>query len=428
MRPEEITAVGDLAGEAASGLTSHIRAMHAGIAERVFKGVGAAGAPVRLAHDHIADQAYGTARLIAGALLRGGARTISLTRPEHPPSIDASARGRLAVGALNGVFGDALHRRSNELALKMTIRRERRDVDVSRAALAEAFPDATGRLVLFVHGLCETDDAWRLGTERHVPYGVRLHPELGYTPLYLRYNTGRHVSENGRELAALLEQLVDAWPVEADEIALIGHSMGGLVGRSACHYAVDHVWPSKVAHMFTLGTPHRGTSLEKAATATAAALARVPETRGFAQALNARSSGIQDLGHGYLVDEDWLHQEPGAFLKQAGSEIPFLSCANHYFVSATMSRELDAPVGRIVGDLLVLHPSAWGLARRGQRLRFPVEQYRHVGGANHFDLLNHPAIYEQICTWLTGRPALTEGEFVVAEDVEAVAPRAATGP
>jgi pimeloyl-ACP methyl ester carboxylesterase len=240
-----------------------------------------------------------------------------------------------------------------------------------------------------------------------VPYGVRLQAELGYTPLYLRYNTGRHVSENGRELAALLERLVAAWPVEVHEIALIGHSMGGLVGRSACHYAVDHVWPSKVAHVFTLGTPHFGAPFEKAATATAAALARVPETRGIAHALNARSSGIQDLGHGYLVDEDWLDQDPGAFIKQAGSEIPFLSCANHYFVSATLTRELHAPIGRIVGDLLVLHPSAWGVARRGHRLRFPVDQYRHVGGVNHFDLLNHPAIYAQIATWLAGRPALT---------------------
>jgi pimeloyl-ACP methyl ester carboxylesterase len=421
MRPEEVTAVGDLAGEAAAGLTSRIRDMHAGIADRVFTAVGAAATPVRLAHDEIAEQAYGAARVVAGTLLRAGARAVSLTRPDDAPSIDESSRGRLAIGALNGAFGDALHRRSNGLALKMTIRRDRRDVALSAAALAEEFPDATGRLVLFVHGLCQTDDAWRLGAERHVPYGVRLQSELGYTPLYLRYNTGRHVSENGRELAALLEELIDAWPVDVHEIAVIGHSMGGLVGRSACHYAVDHTWPSKVAHVFTLGTPHLGAPLEKAATATAAALARVPETRGFAHALNARSAGIQDLGHGYLIDDDWLDQEPGAFIKQAGSEIPFLSCANHYFVSATASRELDAPVGRIVGDLLVLHPSAWGLARRGQRLRFPVEQYRHIGGANHFDLLNHPAIYEQICAWLAGSPALTEGEFVVAEDGEEVA-------
>jgi hypothetical protein len=120
----------------------------------------------------------------------------------------------------------------------------------------------------------------------------------------------------------------------------------------------------------------------------------------------ARSSGIKDLGHGYLVDEDWLDQDPEAFVQQAGSVIPFLDCASHYFVAATVSRDADAPLGRIVGDLLVLRSSAWAHARRGERMQFPVDHYRHVGNVNHFDLLNHPAIYEQIRGWLTNRPAL----------------------
>jgi len=69
------------------------------------------------------------------------------------------------------------------------------------------------------------------------------------------------------------------------------------------------------------------------------------------------------------------------------------------WANATLSREADAPLGRMVGDLLVLRASAWGQGR-GERLRFPVDHYPHVGGANHFDLLNHPAIYEQIQGWL----------------------------
>jgi len=129
------------------------------------------------------------------------------------------------------------------------------------------------------------------------------------------------------------------------------------------------------------------------------------ETRGFARALSGRSAGIQDLGRGYLVDEDWADQDPEAFFKQAGSEIPFLARANHYFVCATVPADADAPAGRVVGDLLVLRPSAWGQRRRGERLRFPVEHYHHVGGAHHFDLLGHPAIYAQISTWLARRPA-----------------------
>ena len=181
---------------------------------------------------------------------------------------------------------------------------------------------------------------------------------------------------------------------------LIGHSMGGLVARSACHYGADSACVAKVRHVFTLGTPHRGAPLEQAANAASAALARLPETRPLASALNLRSSGIKDLRYGYLVDEYWLDQDSDAYLRNTSREIPFLPTARHYFVCATLTREPDAAVGRIIGDLLVLQPSAWAHEGRGKRLRFPIEHYYHVGGANHFDLLNHPAIYEQIRRWL----------------------------
>ena len=406
MRPDEVRAVGELAGDAVAGLTKQIRDVHAGIARRAFAGAGAGRSPAQVIHDRVSDYAYGAAEHLGGGLLRAGARAISVMRPPDAPSIGDSVTGRVVVGALNGAIGDGLHMRRSALAVNMTLRRGGRDIVLERESLAGAFPDATPRLALFLHGLCETEDAWKLGADRHVPYGARLRAELGYTPIHLRYNTGRHVSENGRELAALMHLLAEAWPVDLAEIAMIGHSMGGLVARSACYYSDSHWWPSKVRHVFTLGTPHRGAPLEKAATLTAAALARLPETRGIAHVLNGRSAGIQDLGHGYLVDEDWADQDPDAFFKQAGSEIPFLGTANHYFVSATLSREPDAPAGLLVGDLLVLHPSAWAVGRRGERLQFPVENYHHVGGASHFDLLNHPAIYEQICRWLAAPAAL----------------------
>jgi pimeloyl-ACP methyl ester carboxylesterase len=340
------------------------------------------------------------------AIVRGGARAVSVARAPDAPSIDESPRGRFALGALNGALGDHLHRDGSALTVRMTLRRGGRDLDPATDDLALAYPEASPRLAVFLHGLCETDEAWKLGARFHTPYGARLEAEHGYTPLYVRYNTGRHISENGRELVRLLDHVAERWPVEIAEIALVGHSMGGLVSRSACHYADGSMWPSKVRHVFTLGSPHKGAPLEKAATAATGALSRLPETRGIARAFKARSSGIKDLGHGYLVDEDWRYQDPDAFVQQAGSVIPFLSCAKHYFICATVSRDADAPLGRIVGDLLVLRESAWGQARRGERMQFPVDHYCHVGEVNHFDLLNHPAIYEQIRRWLTLRPAL----------------------
>ena len=136
--------------------------------------------------------------------------------------------------------------------------------------------------------------------------------------------------------------------------------------------------------------------MEQAATAASAALARLPETRPLARALNLRSSGIKDLRYGYLVDECWMDQDCDAYLRDTSQEIPFLPTARHYFICATLSREADAPAGRIIGDLLVLQRSAWAHPGRGKRLQFPIEHYHHLGGANHFDLLNHPAIYAQM--------------------------------
>jgi pimeloyl-ACP methyl ester carboxylesterase len=369
MQPEELRALGDLAGDAIGGIATSVRDMHAGIAERAFNGVGIMATPVRLLHDRISTGAYRTVTTALRGAARAGAGAVSRTRPPDAPSLQASIRGRLMVGALNGAFGD---RCAEALAGEMVV--------------ARPITDPTERLAVFIHGLCETEDAWWLGARRYTPYGVRLQRELGWTPVYIRYNSGRPISENGGRLAELLGELTDAWPVPVEEIALVGHSMGGLVARCALHEGVDEPWISHVRHVFMLGTPHRGAPLEKAAKAAAGRLESLPETRALANALNIRSAGIRDLCR--------------------DCEIPYLPSAKQYFVSATLSREASAPAGRLVGDLLVLPASAWDHVGRGQRLNFPLDHYRHVGRANHFELLNHPAIYEQIRQWLAGRVAL----------------------
>jgi pimeloyl-ACP methyl ester carboxylesterase len=406
MRPEEIAALGDLAGEAAAGATRQIHELHDGIARRVWRRVGPAALPVKLAHDRIASSAYSAAGELTRQVVRAGAHAASLARSPDAPSIERTPAGRLVVSALNGAFGDTLVRRGNALALGMTVRRRGHDLDLSRDDLRSAYPNAKPRLAVFVHGLCETDDAWKLGDARHVPYGHRMEIELGYTPVYLRYNTGRHISENGRELATLLEALVTSWPTEVHEVTLVGHSMGSLVARSACHYGADSACVAKVRHVFTLGAPHRGAPLEQAANAASVALARLPETRPLARALNVRSVGIKDLRYGYLTDECWMDQDCDAFLRDSSREVPFLRTARHYFICATLTREPDAAVGRMIGDLLVLRPSAWAHEARGKRMRFPIEHYHHLGGASHFDLLNHPAIYAQIRRCLGSQRAL----------------------
>jgi pimeloyl-ACP methyl ester carboxylesterase len=401
MRPEEARALGRLGGDAAAGIAVQARDVHAGIAGRVFGLLGRPTEPVRIAHDQISAGAYAAARALTGSLVRGGAFVYGLSRPDDAPSLSEGGRGRAVVGAINGAWGDRLRAAGSLLETPMSLRHAGTDVVLDRGSLAQAFPGATGRLVVFAHGLGETDDAWRLRSERHVPYGDRLRGELGYTPLFVRYNSGLHISHNGRALGALMEELAANWPVPVAEIAFVGHSMGGLVARGACHYAQPGSWRELVRHVFMLGSPHKGAPLELAANAACHALSRLPETRPFATPIKVRAAGVKDLGYGYVVDEDWEGHDPDAFWSNTGTVVPFLESANHYFVSATLTRDGEHPVGRLIGDLLVRRASAWSHEGCGEQLQFPIDRYSHLGGANHFDLLNHPAVYDQLRRWLT---------------------------
>jgi pimeloyl-ACP methyl ester carboxylesterase len=409
MLPDEARAFSDFAGEAAGGLAGQIRAVHEGVAGRVFGLLGAPAAPVRVIHDAISTRAYSGAQKLTDGVVRGSGYAASLTRRPDGPSLEDTIPGRLTVGALNGAFGDRLVQRKSKLAGTMTIRHHGRDLPSDTEGLRAAVPQAGSRLAIFIHGLCETDDAWRLRATRHVPYGARLESEFDYTSLYVRYNSGLHISHNGRRLSALLDQLVAAWPTEVTEIALIGHSMGGLLGRSACHYAEPGSWRDLVRHVFMLGTPHKGAPLELGANAACHALSKLPETRPFATPIKVRAPGVKDLGYGYVVDEDWEGHDPDAFWSNTGTVVPFLKSANHYFLCATLSRDAGAPVGRMIGDLLVLRPSAWSHDGQGERMQFPVEHYSHLGAATHFDLLNHPAVYIQLKRWLTAGRELPAG-------------------
>jgi pimeloyl-ACP methyl ester carboxylesterase len=226
--------------------------------------------------------------------------------------------------------------------------------------------------------------------------------------VHLRYNTGLRISQNGRRLAGLLDELIDAWPCGVEELVLVGHSMGGLVARSACHYAEQdrRRWTDAVRHVFCLGTPHLGADLERGANALGWALQRLPETRALGKFVNARSVGIKDLRYGSCIDEDWRDCDPDEYLRDRCQEVPFLPRAHYYFIAATLN---EGPVGNLLGDLLVRIPSAAGRGNgKGRRIPFEVDNGIELTGLTHFDLLNHPAVYEQLRTWIMRPPARLE--------------------
>src|SRR3954453_21212749 len=254
------------------------------------------------------------------------------------------------------------------------------------------------------------EDNWRLFPLRGAhagrrTYGERLQDELSFTPVALRYNTGLRISQNGRGLARLLDDLVAGWPVAVEEIILVGHSMGGVVVRSACHYGEQdgRRWTNEVRHVFSLGSPHLGADLEKGVNILSWGFGRLPETRALAAFLNARSVGIKDLRYGACVDEDWCDcEDPDEFLRDRCTEVPFLADAHYYFIGAPL---MDGPVGAALGDLLVRIPSASGRGHgKGRRIPFDVDKGHELTGLTHMDLLNHPAVYQQMRDWITSAP------------------------
>jgi pimeloyl-ACP methyl ester carboxylesterase len=331
--------------------------------------------------------------------------------------LDELRAGRIALGVLNGAHGDLVQQRTPSLAMRMSVRVRADDVPLEPSAVRTAFPDATDRVAVFLHGLTETEGAWCFRARRHygdanVSYGVLLRRDLGLTPVFLRYNTGLHISENGRQLHELLSALVAAWPCALAELVIIGHSMGGLVARSALHQAAGGTaeaapWTRLVRDTITLGTPHLGAPLERGAHAATHLLMRLPETRPVGRVLAARSAGIKDLRHGTLMESDWLGRDPDSADRFAPTRVPLHDGARHFVVMATLTQQPTARSARLIGDLLVPPLSASGDTGDEERLAFPADHVHHIGRRHHFDLLNDPVVYARIRDWLQSRP---EGE------------------
>ena len=396
MSDRELSALTTLGFDELAKFTGGIGSVQRAVSGRVFRMVGPGAVLVRPIHEGVTRGVY--MGLGAGTRALGMAAGAAAARREGR-LISSTPMGSAAIAAITGLTGDALEEQGSPLAQPMAVRVAGEPIALEPEAIASAFPAATRRIVVFVHGLMTTEFSWALGGRER--FGDRLAREIGCTPVYVRYNSGRHISENGRSLCELMEQLVAAWPVDVDEIALVGHSMGGLVARSACCHAgeADADWARLIKQSVSLGTPHMGAPLEEAVHVLSAGLARLPETRPLANFLRRRSGGIRDLRQGSLVDEDWRDCDPDALRGAACAEIPLLEGATHCFVSATVTRSDRHPVGRLIGDTLVLKPSASGRSRT-RRIPFEDEYGMHLGKASHFALLYHPAVYEKLRGWL----------------------------
>lgn len=323
---------------------------------------------------------------------------------------------RLAVvAALNGVMGDRLLADGNPLALPMTLRYHGKPLDPD-APLPTAAP--SGKILLLAHGLCMNDQQWQTWRKDDdgsllpgLDHGQALAQAQGFTPLYLRYNTGRHVSDNGRDLSALLQQLLTAWPVPVRELVVVAHSMGGLVTRSAVHQAQlrGQDWTKKLTRIVFLGTPHHGAPMERAGNWVHQLLGSTPWSAPFARLARLRSCGVTDLRHGRIVDDDSGEQDRFAHHQDTRQHVPLPAGVACLAVAATLAAQRSLVAERLLGDGLVPLRSALGQHDDPSRLlAFGAQDQAIFYRTGHMQLLSDPAVGQAVAGWLARtNPAAT---------------------
>jgi pimeloyl-ACP methyl ester carboxylesterase len=402
----DIQGLGQLVVDATLGITNMVETMHhtvlhlpkplgkvrsgppPGLHGVVYKGLQGSSALV-----------YGLVRRVTSAVGHGLDSAVEHLHPERDPAHSSRAR-TVAVSILNGVLGDHMQAHGNPLTLGMTWRRDGQVLEVSRAALAATIAQPSGKILVMLHGHCMNELQWQRNGHNH---GAVLSAANGYTPMYLRYNTGLHISKNGRALAHMLEQLVAQWPTAVQEICVVGYSMGGMVARSAFHYGgkARHTWVQYVHKLFFVGTPQHGSMVEQAGNLIDKALEVSPYSHALSRLGKIRSAGTTDLRHGNLIDEDWAGHDRFAHARDRRQLSQLPANVKCYAIAAMIAKEPSEVWGQLVGDGLVPVKSALGKHRDHNRALHLLPQHQRVYyGMNHLGLLDSLAVCEQLQEWI----------------------------
>ena len=340
--------------------------------------------------------AYAIVRSASDLLNKGV--TASLAHVHNHSDLRSLDRGEVRwVAVLNGICGDHFVDRGSVLAIPMEFARPAESPDLESGET----PVASPHVVVLVHGLCLSEQSWQRDDRPGI--GAHLQRELGLSPVYLRYNTGRRVSANGKELSGLLDELVADWPVPIESLSLVGYSMGGLVIRSACRYAdfEQRSWLNPLKRIVFLGTPHHGSPVERAGHLVDMAMRsiRYVEPLSFGR---KRSAGIKDLRQGNLLDDDWNARlgEPGG--PAARRDEPLLPSVEYFFIAASIGRHDKDPMGHIFGALLFRVGSALGTGSNSRDdLAVKKQNCRVFQEKNHFDLVRDERVGKQIVEWFS---------------------------
>jgi len=410
LRASDLRGATKITTDAAAGVTRIVEGVHQSVLQRIGlsggetagRTRGLTGLVYRCVHDGILLVGKGIDTVLAG--LEPVLESLDRARPGTPER-------EAFIAILNGIIGDRLAEEESPFATPMTLRfcgEELSGESAARVLAAGAGdgdrPAAGPRIVLLVHGLCMNDLGWRTMCDGIVfDHGEAIATALGFTPVYLRYNSGRHISENGKDLARLLEDLIAYWPVEVEDLTVVAHSMGGLVIRSAVHMAAEHHldWTRSLRRMIFLGTPHHGAPLERVGNWIDVLLGSTSHTLPFAGIGQLRSAGITDLRYGNLVEDDWHGRSRFLPGPDSRRHIPLPGGVECFAVAATRTTKPSSRADRLIGDGLVPVESALGQHREARRnLELPEASQLIAAGHNHLELLSSREVSRKIIEWI----------------------------
>ncbi len=381
--------------EATIGITDLVEVMHRRVVHPPFF----PSTPIQHLISNIAGVTYKNIRWSTQFMGSGVDRALGHFAPALG-EIGTTSESEAIRSLLNGVVGDYLEEKENPLKIIMQFRHKAKAILLDSISLEKAYPAINGKILLMVHGSCMNDIQW---TRKEHNHGAELAKELDKTPIYLHYNSGRHISTNGQNFNELLEKLVLHWPVPVEELVIVAHSMGGLVTRSALHYGQQKqkTWTKHLKKIAFLGTPHHGSSLERAGNYLDVILETIPYAKPFARLGKVRSAGITDLRYGNLIDEDWQGNDRFEIHGDQRQSIPLPNRIECYNIAATIGKATDPVSPRLFGDGLVDIESALGQHKNPDKdLRFREENSWVAYENTHLDLLNNPKIYAKIKAWL----------------------------
>ena len=429
MKREEQADIAKATGVAINEVADTVEGMHKAIADPVFsttaKLLGKAfGFEDRVDLDSLTESRsnfglraniYRAVRGTSSLTTQGAAWVFGmLDEEEDAASIQDAKGGATAIAALTTAFGDNLKRAGSSLAPEMNLKVDGQTVVPLPDEIAAAYPNATSSIVVSIHGLGGTEYVWSPKPDSDddlvdVPptFGQQLSDDYGFTPVFVRYNTGANIHENGTDFALLMQLLYDNWPVPVENIVLIGHSMGGLVVRSACAQVeaaasapLEDPWTSKVSQIFYVGSPHRGAPLERVSNQAIELVGKFKRSAPLVPLLNRRSAGIKDLRFGTLLAEELGDgaDDPDSNHRALvdHQQIEPLATAEHHLIVGTKLAQSKGKAAALVGDTIVPVASASSSADDVNRTDFPDGHLHFVEGVAHIPMVVDQRIFAVI--------------------------------